>query len=154
MMNEEFLVILQTELKNRTMTLIEFFKKDRFAVMAGVELLEVKQGYAKARMLVTKEHLNGGGVCQGGALFTLADLAFAAAINSHLELTFSTSSNITFVANVSDGYVYAEAHEVVNHPKMPYGEVRVTDETGSLLALFTSSAYRKKGAAIDADRPL
>lgn len=94
MMNEEFLVILQTELKNRTMTLIEFFKKDRFAVMAGVELLEVKQGYAKARMLVTKEHLNGGGVCQGGALFTLADLAFAAAINSHLELTFSTSSNI------------------------------------------------------------
>ena len=135
------------------MTIIEFFQKDRFAVHAGVELLEVRQGYARARMLVTQEHLNGGGVCQGGALFTLADLAFAAAINSHLELTFSTSSNMTFVANVSQGYVYAEAHEVVNHPRMPYGEVRVTDETGRLLAVFTSSAYRKTGAIINAELP-
>ncbi len=133
------------------MTLKEFFKKDRFASMAGVELLEVKEGYARARMLVTPEHLNGGGVCQGGALFTLADLAFAAAINSHFELTFSTSSNITFVANVSDGYVYAEARETVNHHKMPFGEVRVTDETGRLLAVFTSSAYRKQGARIEAE---
>ena len=33
----------------------EFFKADRFAVYAGVELLEIKPGYAKARMLVTDE---------------------------------------------------------------------------------------------------
>lgn len=64
-------------------TLIDFLKNDHFAVRSGVELLEIKPGYAKARMLVTPEHLNGGGVCQGGALFTLADLAFAAAANSH-----------------------------------------------------------------------
>ena len=80
------------------MTLKDFFKKDRFAALAGVELLEVRQGYAKARMLVTPEHLNGGGVCQGGALFTLADLACAAAFNSHLVLTLGTSANITFMA--------------------------------------------------------
>ena len=95
------------------MTLKDFFKKDRFAALAGVELLEVKQGYAKACMLVTPEHLNGGGVCQGGALFTLADLACAAAFNSHLILTLGTSANITFMANVSEGYVFAEARELV-----------------------------------------
>ncbi len=126
------------------MTIIDFFKRDRFAMNAGVDLLEVGNGYAKARMRVTPEHLNGGGVCQGGALFTLADLACAAAMNSHLVLTLGTSANITFVANVSEGYVYAEAHELVDHPKMPYCEVRVTDETGRLLAIFTSSGYRKK----------
>ena len=125
------------------MTIIDFFKKDRFAVMAGAELLEVKEGWARARMLVTPEHLNGGGVCQGGALFTLADLAFAAAVNSHLVLTFSTSSNISFFANVSEGYVYAEATEIVNHRRMPYAEVKITDEQGRLLAIFTSSGYRK-----------
>ena len=75
------------------MTLKDFFKKDRFAALAGVELLEVRQGYAKARMLVTPEHLNGGGVCQGGALFTLADLACAAAFNSHLILIGRPSQN-------------------------------------------------------------
>ncbi len=133
------------------MTLIDFFKKDRFAMNAGVELLEAKEGYARARMKVTPEHHNGGGVCQGGALFTLADLAFAAAVNSHLVLTFSTSSNITFFHSVSEGYVYAEAHELVNHQRIPYGEVRLFDDKGTLIAIFTSSGYRKSGHIIDLD---
>lgn len=133
------------------MTLKDFFKNDRFAALAGVELMEVKDGYAKARMLITPEHLNGGGVCQGGALFTLADLAFAAAVNSHLVLTFSTSSNITFFCSVKEGYVYAEAIEIVNHSRLPYAEVRITDEKGTLIAIFTSSGYRKKDAIIQLD---
>ena len=99
------------------MTLKDFFKKDRFAALAGVELLEVKQGYAKACMLVTPEHLNGGGVCQGGALFTLADLACAAAFNSHLILTLGTSANITFMANVSEGYVFASQNALCRNPR-------------------------------------
>ncbi|MBR1941616.1 MAG: PaaI family thioesterase [Bacteroidaceae bacterium] len=121
--------------------------KDRFAANAGAELLEIKEGYGRARMLITPEHLNGGGVCQGGAIFTLADLAFAAAVNSHGVLTFSTSSNITYFKSVSQGYIYAEAREIVNHHRMPYAEVRVTDEAGELIAIFTSSGYRKQHAA-------
>ena len=120
--------------------------------MAGVELMEISEGYAKARMLITKDHLNGGGVCQGGALFTLADLAFAAAVNSHLVLTFSTSSNITFFQSVAQGYVYAEAREIVNHPRLPYAEVKITDEDGRLIAVFTSSGYRKKDVPIELDK--
>ena len=99
-------------------------------------------------MLITPDHLNGGGICQGGALFTLADLAFAAAVNSHLVLTFSTSSNITYVRSIAEGYVYAEAREIVNHRRMPFAEVRLTDEEGHLLAIFTSSGYRKENAVI------
>ena len=134
------------------MTLFDFFKNDRFASMAGVELMEISEGYAKARMLITKDHLNGGGVCQGGALFTLADLAFAAAVNSHLVLTFSTSSNITFFQSVAQGYVYAEAREIVNHPRLPYAEVKITDEKGQLIAIFTSSGYRKRDVPIVLDK--
>ena len=126
----------------------DFFLKDRFAVLAGAELMEIREGYAKARMKVTEHHLNGGDVCQGGALFTLADLAFAAAVNSHLTLTFSTSSQITFVRPVASGYVYAEAVEIVNHKRMPFAEVRITDEEGQLVAVFSSSGYRKQGITI------
>ena len=108
-------------------TLKDMLSHDRFAAEAGVELLEVREGYAKARMLVTDKHLNGGGVCQGGALFTLADLA-----------------NITFLRAVSSGYVYAEAVETFNHAKIPFIEVRITDEEGCPVAVFTSSGYRKK----------
>ncbi|MCR4852946.1 MAG: PaaI family thioesterase [Prevotella sp.] len=133
------------------MTLKDFFKKDRFAALAGCELLEVGDGYARARMKITPDHLNGGGVCQGGALFTLADLAFAAAVNSHLTLTFSTNSNITYVRSLSEGYVFAEAREIVNHRRMPFAEVKLTDEKGDLLAIFTSSGYRKENAVINLD---
>lgn len=66
----------------------EFLKNDRFAAMAGVELLEVECGYAKARMLLTPDHMNAVGVCQGGALFTLADLAFAAVANNGVHRHF------------------------------------------------------------------
>ena len=69
------------------MTLSELLKNDRFARAAGVEILDIRPGYAKARMKVTEKHLNAGGVCQGGALFTLADLAFAAVANSRGRLT-------------------------------------------------------------------
>lgn len=77
-------------------TLKEMLSADRFAAEAGVELLEISPGYAKARMKVTEKHLNAGGVCQGGALFTLADLAFAAVANSRGRLTLSLNANITF----------------------------------------------------------
>ena len=126
------------------MDIIDFLKNDRFAVNAGIDLLEVDEGRAKARMTVTKEHLNAGGVCQGGALFTLADLACAAVANSHGQLTFSIMANITFIRSAKEGEtIYAEAIEVVNHPRVPYINVQVTNEKGDLLAAFTSSGYRK-----------
>ena len=96
-------------------TLKEMLSQDRFAACAGVELLEISPGYAKARMEVTDNHLNAGGVCQGGALFTLADLAFAAVANSREKLTLSLNAQITFLRPARKGYVYAEANEVFNH---------------------------------------
>lgn len=126
------------------MDIKEFFKNDHFAAYIGAELTEVGDGYAKARMLIGENHLNGNGTCQGGALFTLADLAFAACTNSHGQLTLSTNANICYVAPAHPGYVYAEAHELVNHHRLPFAEVRITDGDGHLLAVFTSSGYRKK----------
>lgn len=59
------------------MTPQEFFKKDLFAENAGVVLLEVREGYSKAKLEIKPEHLNAGARTQGGAIFTLADLALA-----------------------------------------------------------------------------
>jgi len=132
------------------MTLIDFFKRDRYATLSGCELTEIGEGYARARMTVQQQHLNGGDVCQGGAIFTLADLTFAAAVNSHLTLTVSTSSNITFFRPVPLGAtIYAEARELIDHPRIPYAEVRVTDDDGHLVALFTSSGYRKQAVKLE-----
>ena len=61
----------------------EFINRDQFAKHSGIELLSVALGQAIARMTVHPWHLNGVGTVQGGAIFTLADFAFAAACNSH-----------------------------------------------------------------------
>ena len=137
------------------MTLKEFFKRDRFAVLSGCELTEIREGYACAKMTVKDCHLNGGDVCQGGAIFTLADLAFAAAVNSHLVLTVSTNSNISFFRSVPFGAtIFAEARELVDHRRMPYAEVRVTDEQNRLVAILTSSGYRKQDVKLEnVERP-
>lgn len=126
------------------MSIQEFLQGDKFALYAGVELLEVRSGYAKARMEIKPMHLNGGGVCQGGAIFTLADLAFAAATNSHAQLTFSITSNINFFKSESRGFLYAEAQEVFDHKRLSHCEVRITNDAGELIATFNGTGYRKE----------
>ena len=95
-------------------------KNDRFAANAGCRITEADDCHAIAEMTVTNAHLNGGNVCQGGALFTLADLAIAALMNGQGQLTFGISNNIMFVASAREGDVLrAEAVFVSNHHKIP-----------------------------------
>ena len=123
------------ELLNRT---------DRFAANVGCRITEVDAVHAVAEMRVTAEHLNGGQVCQGGALFTLADLAIAALMNHSGQLTFGISNNIMFVSSAKEGdLLRAEAVSVCDHPKIPSVEVRVTNQEGRLICHVTGMGYRK-----------
>ena len=129
------------------MTPQEFFKKDLFAGKTGVELIEIKAGYSKARLVITEEHLNAGHRTQGGALFTLADLALAAAANSHGVLSCSLSSNITFLRGSGVGdTLYAEARERYVGRTTGYYQIDVTNQKGELIATFESSVFRKGDA--------
>ena len=119
-------------------------RTDRFAANAGCRLTEVDDEHAVAEMLVTQEHLNGGQVCQGGALFTLADLAIAALMNCRGQLTFGINNSIMFVSSAKEGdLLRAEAVSVSNHPKIPSVEVRVTNQEGRLICHVTGMGYRK-----------
>ena len=130
-----------------TQALKDFFVHDEFARQNGIEIVDIAEGYARTKVRIEARHLNAGGSVQGGLLFTLADLAFAAATNSHGTLTVTSAANITFIRGVNSGVITAEAHELVNHRHLPYCEVRITDEAGNLLASFTASGYRKQGVA-------
>lgn len=128
-----------------TQALKDFFLHDEFARQNGIELIEIEKGYARTQVRIEPRHLNAGGFVQGGVLFTLADLAFAAATNSHGTLTVTSTANITFVRGANSGIITAQAQELVNHHHLPFCEVRVTDDSGNLLAIFTASGYRKEG---------
>lgn len=126
-----------------TQALRDFFLHDEFARQNGIEIVDIAEGYARTQVRIEPRHLNAGGSVQGGLLFTLADLAFAVATNSHGTLTVTSAANITFIRGASTGVITAEAHELVNHRHLPFCEVRVTDDAGNLLAVFTASGYRK-----------
>ncbi|MDR1517050.1 MAG: PaaI family thioesterase [Dysgonamonadaceae bacterium] len=126
------------------MDIKDYFKTDNFAAETGVELLEAGAGRAKARMEILPKHLNGGGVCQGGAIFTLADFAFAVAVNSHAELTLSIQSEVRFFKAESVGFLYAEAKEIHRKGHISSAEVKISNEAGELVAVFSGLGYNKR----------
>jgi acyl-CoA thioesterase len=123
--------------------LAAFFKRDRFAQLVGIELVSAGKGAAVARLEVKPEHLNGVRTVQGGAIFTLADFAFAAACNSHGQVAVAIQAGVTFLKAVSAGTLTAEAVEESVTPKLGTYTVRVRNETGDLVAIFEGLAYRK-----------
>lgn len=123
--------------------LISFFKNDRYAALTGIEIVEAKEGYCKAKLKITEKHLNAANVVQGGAIFTLADLAFAVASNSYGQLALAINVNISFLKGVSGGTLYATATEFDNPKKLGAYDVIVTNEKDEIIARFNGLVYRK-----------
>jgi acyl-CoA thioesterase len=121
---------------------------DRFAARCGIRLLAVRSGFARAALRLRPDHRNGLDVAQGGAIFTLADFAFAAASNSHGVPAVALDVAITFARAARTGVLTAEAREVALSRKVSVCEVRVTDAGGALVAAFRGTAYRKDDVAV------
>jgi acyl-CoA thioesterase len=121
-------------------------RADRFAAACGVRLVAIEEGYARATLRLRRSHLNGVGVAQGGAIFTLADLAFAAACNSHGTVAVALDASVTYLRGLARGVLTAEAREVFPSRKVSVCEIQVTGPDGELVALFRGTAYRRDPA--------
>ena len=124
--------------------MLQYFKNDRFAEHTGIELNEVSPGHARASMIIRDHHLNAFGSVHGGAIFTLADLVFAAACNSHGTLAVAINAGISFVKSVSEGTLRAEAKEVSVNKRISTYSIKVRDDEDEIVATFQGMAYRKQ----------
>lgn len=129
--------------KELEQAVIKFFEKDRFAHYVGIELIKVDRGYAVTRLELSDRHFNGLDVVQGGAIYTLADFAFAAAINSEGNATVGINSSITYFKAPKGKVITAEAKQISSDKKICGCDVDVLDEDGSLIAKFNGTGYRK-----------
>jgi acyl-CoA thioesterase len=125
-----------------TAALREIFRQDRFAAHVGIEILEGGNGRARARLAIQPHHLNGLGTVQGGALFTLADLVFAVAVNSHGMKATGLNASIQWIKPAREGTLFAEAVEVSCSRRIATYSVRITDDQGALVATFQGTGYR------------
>jgi len=127
---------------------IRYFKQDRFAEFIGIELLDVAEGWSRARLKIKKHHLNAVDYVHGGVLFSLADLAFAAAVNSRGLLAVAINNSISYVKSVEGDVIFAEAREISSNQRIASYTVDITDATGQVVSIFQGMAYRKR-AKID-----
>jgi acyl-CoA thioesterase len=120
-----------------------YFENDHYAAATGIRLDEVRLGFAKASMPIEGCHLNSVGIVHGGAIFTLADLAFAAASNSAGRVAVAISTSLSFMKATRSGVLCAEATEISRTRRLSVCTVRVTNDAGESVALFQGTAYIK-----------
>ena len=127
-----------------------FSTEDKFARHAGIELVDVGPGWAKASMKIEPFHFNAAGTVHGGAIFTLADFAFAVASNSHGTLAMGINTSVNFVKAATMGTLHAEAMEQSKGSKLASYSVMITDDAGDVVAIFQGMVYRKKESILQA----
>ncbi len=115
--------------------------RDRFAQLLGIRVEELRTGFARASLAVEERLFNGVDIVQGGAIFTLADYAFALASNTRENVAVSIESNISFLKPTRGGTLFAEAEEVSRSKSLGSYVVRVTNDRGEQTALFYGRVF-------------
>lgn len=119
----------------------EKFSHDRFATVNGAVVEAVDEGYARCSMKLNETHRNALGAVMGGAIFTLADFAFAVASNWNKNPQVSLNASVSFLGKAKGGMLVAEARKIKEGRKTCYYEVSVEDELGNVVAHMTSNGF-------------
>jgi len=131
------------EIKNPNAIIGQVLLKDSFSKWLGIELVDIKEGYSKIKMLVREEMMNGLNVVHGGIAFSLGDSAFAFACNSRNNLSLALETSISFLKPVFVGdTLIAEAKEVRNGRSTGVYLVEIKNQHEQLIALFKGTCYR------------
>ncbi|HJH05575.1 PaaI family thioesterase [Victivallis vadensis] len=116
-------------------------RDDRFCRYNEMRIDVIRPGYAEAVMEITENKLNGLGIAQGGAIFTLADLAFAGASNAAGFRTVAFTSNISFIRPGTGRRLRAVATEVSRGRRTGVYSVQVFNDDGKVVAHGTTTGF-------------
>ena len=118
-------------------------ENDPWAHALGIQCLDLRRGYCRVGLTLKPHMVNFQGHPHGGVIFTLADVAFGAACNSHGADAVALNITISYLAAVKPGAtLVAEARERKQGRRAGFYEVAVTAEDGTPVALAHSVAHR------------
>lgn len=116
--------------------------KDAYSQWLGISVEDLSLAYAKLKMVVRPEMLNGFKIAHGGISFGLADSALAFASNSRGKLAYSISTDINHLQKVfAEDVLFAEAKEEFYNGKIGKYKVDVTNQKNELVAIFNGMVY-------------
>jgi uncharacterized protein (TIGR00369 family) len=113
-----------------------------FLGLLGMELLDVKKGWAKIRMPFDRKLTQARGIAHGGAIYSLADSAVAMALLGMVErdeAVTTVEQKINYIKSFSSGELTAEASIINKGKKIAVGDTEVRDSDGNLVAKCTAT---------------
>jgi len=131
-------------------SLLKWMKtRNPFWSLLGMEIVEIKKGWAKIRLPFSEKLANGIGVAHGGAIFSPADSAVGMALVGLLNKDENLSTlemKINYLRPFSSGEIVAEAKIVHKGTMTAIGDVDVRDEDDTLIAkgLVTYAIFKKE----------
>ena len=120
----------------------EYFKNDLFASRAGMQLDELTRDSAVCSVAITEALQNANGGVMGGAIFTLADLAFAVTANNIHSLSVASQVSINYLSAPKGSKLIAKAKCIKDGKTTSVITVNISDDTGRDVALFTGTAFK------------
>lgn len=120
----------------------EYFKKDRYIIKNGIEILEINNDYAICKVDITDEHLNAADVVQGGMIYTIADFTFAVLANYLHDKAVSQTATITYIKAAKNCVtIYAKAEEMTCSKHNCIHKVTVYDQNNNILAMMQMNGF-------------
>lgn len=122
----------------------ELYKNDRFATNAGCKIIEANSDKVICEMQICEGLLNAHGSVMGGAIFTLADFAFAVASNLNGVPSVAIESNIRFYSATKGTKLIAICKTDKDGKSLGHYTVEIKDDLGKKIAGYTAVAFHKK----------
>lgn len=121
-----------------------------FWKLIGMELIDVKKGWAKIRLPFSTKLTQADGLAHGGTIFASADAAVGMALLGMIErheTMVTVELKINYVKPFKQGEIIAEARIIHKGGRTAIGEVDIRDSEGDLVAkaLSTFMIVKKSG---------
>ena len=120
----------------------EYFSGDRFATENGMTLDELDSEHAVTSLTLSPRHRNAFGGVMGGAIFTLADFAFAALTNDRERITVAQQVSVNYLSPAKGGRLVATARYRKDGRSSCVVNVDVTDDAGRDVAQFVGPGFK------------
>lgn len=127
------------------------FRAIPFAALLGIELDDWGPGWSRVRLTPSPAVHNLVGTVHGGAIATLADVAFEVACNAHGRESVALDLSAHFTAPAGADPLVAEADEVTRSRRTASYRITVTQGT-TTVAWFLAVAYRTARWHLGEDR--
>jgi acyl-CoA thioesterase len=124
-----------------------YFKNDRFAERSGIVIDSVTEDCVVCGMELGAEHRNAAGGVQGGAIFTLADFAFAVHCNmamvcgENIKLTVGQSCSISFLKATKGRRLTAISTCISKGRSISVYRIRIEDDLGVKIAEMLANGF-------------